>query len=73
MYIQIFRDDFETMLLITIKGYSYNYQRQAIINDERIACADDGWNYSACYEEKNKTYLVFTKEERISKQLPVYC
>ena len=62
-HILIFRDDFENMALVTITGYSWNYQRQAVINEERIQHSSKGWNYAACYEtENNKTYLVFTKE-----------
>jgi hypothetical protein len=52
------------MALVTITGYSWNYQRQAVINEERIAHSDKGWNYAACYEtDNNKTYLIFTKED----------
>ena len=64
-HILIFRDNFENMLLVTITGYSWNYQRQAVINEERIAHSSKGWDYAACYEtDNNKTYLVFTKEAK---------
>jgi hypothetical protein len=64
-HILIFRDNFENMALVTITGYSWNYQRQAVINEERMAHSSKGWNYAACYEtDTNKTYLVFTKEDK---------
>lgn len=64
-HILIFRDNFENMALVTITGYSWNYQRQAVINEERTAHSSKGWNYAACYEtDNNKTYLVFTREDK---------
>ena len=75
-HVLIFRDEFENMKLVTIKDYTYNYQRQAVINEERMAISSKGWNYAACYEtDNNKTYLVFTKDDvkQDSGRLPIYC
>lgn len=71
-HVQIFRDSFEKMLLVTIKGNIDRGQRMNAVISERILHEADNWKYAASYDERDKTYIVFTKQED-SKQLPVYC
>ncbi len=70
----IFRDNFETMLLVTIAGNIGRIARNNAIISERILHENQQWEYSASYDVEEKTYVVFVKPDRQnSGKLPIYC
>lgn len=80
-HLQVFKDTFETMMLITLKGNVRRDERMNFVIRERIAQKEIGWIYDASYDVEDKTYIVFNKAENLASgyyrsgnsHYPIYC